>query len=194
MYFEGCTEEEEEEEEEWRSAAFDRVQGHSRDEAGSTIGSFFSAWKIGESENLSFTHSFFFWTATRFLVSTHYMHYAPSVFFVNLVLTVINLIAKLPAMHQVRLFDINQKVVSADEDIEYWKSYWIETLVSCTHQYSPVPLYTLSLPPRHLVHGFFHRQQLLYILHTVKPIFVSASLSFPPMHFVRIKKFALFQL
>ncbi|KAI9232821.1 MAG: ORMDL family [Podila humilis] len=54
-----------------------------------------------------------------FLVSTHYTHYAPSVFFVNLVLTVINLIAKLPAMHQVRLFDINQKVASADEDLEY---------------------------------------------------------------------------
>ncbi|CAO3571514.1 unnamed protein product [Mortierella alpina] len=45
-----------------------------------------------------------------FLLSTHYTHYAPFAFFVNLVATVINLIAKLPAMHQVRLFDINQKI------------------------------------------------------------------------------------
>ncbi|GJJ68730.1 hypothetical protein EMPS_01076 [Entomortierella parvispora] len=47
-----------------------------------------------------------------FLLSTHYTHYAPFAFFVNLVATVINLIAKLPAMHQVRLFDINQKIDS----------------------------------------------------------------------------------
>ncbi|KAF8940572.1 hypothetical protein BGZ47_007706 [Haplosporangium gracile] len=47
-----------------------------------------------------------------FLLSTHYTHYALFAFSVNLVVTVINLIAKLPAMHQVRLFDINQKVDS----------------------------------------------------------------------------------
>lgn len=51
----------------------------------------------------------------RFLLSTHYTHYAPFAFFVNLVATVINLIAKLPAMHQVRLFDINQKVEGSNE-------------------------------------------------------------------------------
>lgn len=51
----------------------------------------------------------------RFLLSTHYTHYAPFAFFVNLVATVINLIAKLPSMHQVRLFDINQKVEGSTE-------------------------------------------------------------------------------
>ncbi|KAG0289666.1 hypothetical protein BGZ96_006823 [Linnemannia gamsii] len=45
-----------------------------------------------------------------FLLSTHYTHYAPFAFSINLVVTVINLIAKLPVMHQVRFFDINQKV------------------------------------------------------------------------------------
>ncbi|KAG0086626.1 hypothetical protein BGZ92_008005 [Podila epicladia] len=45
-----------------------------------------------------------------FLLSTHYTHYAPFAFFVNFAATAINLIAKLPAMHQVRLFNINQKV------------------------------------------------------------------------------------
>lgn len=48
----------------------------------------------------------------RFLLSTHYTHYAPFAFSINLVVTIINLIAKLPVMHQVRLFDINQKVES----------------------------------------------------------------------------------
>lgn len=48
-------------------------------------------------------------TPYRFLLSTHYTHYAPFAFFVNLVATVINLIAKLPSMHQVRLFGVNQK-------------------------------------------------------------------------------------
>jgi len=46
----------------------------------------------------------------RFLLSTHYTHYAPFSFFVILIATVINLIAKLPAMHQVRLFGVNQKL------------------------------------------------------------------------------------
>ncbi|KAK3828420.1 MAG: ORMDL family [Benniella sp.] len=45
-----------------------------------------------------------------FLLSTHYTHYAASAFAVNLLATVINLIAKLPSMHQVRLFNINQRV------------------------------------------------------------------------------------
>ncbi|KAF9361850.1 hypothetical protein BGX26_011074 [Mortierella sp. AD094] len=45
-----------------------------------------------------------------FLLNTHYTHYAPVAFSVTLVATIINLIAKLPSMHQVRLFDINQKI------------------------------------------------------------------------------------
>ncbi|KAF9561279.1 hypothetical protein EC968_005798 [Mortierella alpina] len=51
-----------------------------------------------------------------FLLSTHYTHYAPFAFTVNAVATIINLIAKLPSMHQVRLFDINQKVDNGTEE------------------------------------------------------------------------------
>ncbi|KAG0207947.1 hypothetical protein BGX28_000960 [Mortierella sp. GBA30] len=51
-----------------------------------------------------------------FLLSTHYTHYAPFAFSINAVATIINLIAKLPSMHQVRLFDINQKVDNGAEE------------------------------------------------------------------------------
>ncbi|KAF9364383.1 hypothetical protein BGX34_001697 [Mortierella sp. NVP85] len=45
-----------------------------------------------------------------FFVSSHYTNYAPASFFLSLIVTIISLIAKLPLMHQVRLFDINQKI------------------------------------------------------------------------------------
>ncbi|KAF9582870.1 hypothetical protein BGW38_010642 [Lunasporangiospora selenospora] len=45
-----------------------------------------------------------------FFLCTHYTNYAPLTLAVTFVPTIINLIAKLPVMHQVRLFDINQKL------------------------------------------------------------------------------------
>ncbi|KAG0006922.1 hypothetical protein BGZ65_001762 [Modicella reniformis] len=45
-----------------------------------------------------------------FFLNTHHTNYAPFAFFMTLIVTIINLIAKLPSMHQVRLFDINQKI------------------------------------------------------------------------------------
>ena len=57
-----------------------------------------------------------FGSLRRFLLSTHYTHYAPFAFTINAVATIINLIAKLPSMHQVRLFDINQKVDNGTEE------------------------------------------------------------------------------
>ncbi|KAF9977899.1 hypothetical protein BGZ73_004495 [Actinomortierella ambigua] len=49
-----------------------------------------------------------------FLMSTHYTHYDAFAFLLTFSATVINLIAKLPSMHQVRLFDINQKIDATD--------------------------------------------------------------------------------
>ncbi|KAI9093436.1 ORMDL family [Phlyctochytrium arcticum] len=43
-----------------------------------------------------------------FLISTHYTHYDLTTFILNLVSVLIVLIAKLPAMHRVRIFGINQ--------------------------------------------------------------------------------------
>jgi hypothetical protein len=53
---------------------------------------------------------FFHHATARFFVSSHYTNYAPASFFLSLIVTIIGLIAKLPLMHQVRLFDINQKI------------------------------------------------------------------------------------
>ena len=45
---------------------------------------------------------------TRFLLSTHYTHYDFPTFMINLTSLIIVLIAKLPAMHKVRIFGINK--------------------------------------------------------------------------------------
>ncbi|KAJ3025294.1 hypothetical protein HDV00_012797 [Rhizophlyctis rosea] len=44
-----------------------------------------------------------------FLLSTHYTHYDFPTFMVNLTSLIIVLVAKLPAMHKVRLFGINKE-------------------------------------------------------------------------------------
>ena len=44
-----------------------------------------------------------------FLISTHYSRYDPSTFAVNFVVLLIQLIAKLPMMHRVRILGINKK-------------------------------------------------------------------------------------
>lgn len=43
-----------------------------------------------------------------FLVSTHYTHYDLPTFTINLVFVLVNLVAKLPSMHKVRIFGINK--------------------------------------------------------------------------------------
>ncbi|KAI8820467.1 ORMDL family [Fimicolochytrium jonesii] len=43
-----------------------------------------------------------------FLISTHYSHYDFPTFMVNLTSVIVVLIAKLPAMHKVRIFGINK--------------------------------------------------------------------------------------
>lgn len=45
----------------------------------------------------------------RFLLSTHYSHYDLTTFAINFIVLIIQLVAKLPSMHRVRILGINKK-------------------------------------------------------------------------------------
>lgn len=61
---------------------------------------------------VQFTPSKKFLTAIpilTFLISTHYTHYDAALFLINLIPLIVVLIAKLPALHRVRIFGINKR-------------------------------------------------------------------------------------
>lgn len=54
----------------------------------------------------------------RFLLSTHYSRYDLQTFAINLIVICIQIFAKLPAMHKVRIFGINRTAALVDQEEE----------------------------------------------------------------------------